>query len=179
MQEANRIVIRHDGEWGEFFFSASGPIALEGGDTRFAATWCCVSSFGVYGHHWGYMGEAFAEFVRDLEEDYLLSKISTRETSGEVACNDVRRQILESRKKRAITKDEARDAMDAVNSVEADGGSGESMCDTLLESSELECVGIDWCGLNCREWNNQALQFVRKLWPMFVAELQKELEPTR
>ena len=59
MQTARTLTVCHDGEWGEFFVSEREPRICKDGTreyTQYTVTWCCYSSFGVYGHHWYAMG---------------------------------------------------------------------------------------------------------------------------
>lgn len=64
-------------DWGEFLWTTRQHQDLEGRPV-YAATWACISSFGVYGHHWSHMGEPFEVFVQTVGKDYLLGKIARR-----------------------------------------------------------------------------------------------------
>lgn len=161
--------IRVAGEWAEFFVRESSHDKPDG-TRRHTATWCCHSSFGVFGHHWYDMGQPFAVFIRDTEPDYVLSKIARRVASAEKAIAGVRSSILDSRRGQVVTREAARDAWDAVAAIEAEGHSGEVTCSLLYESSEIDHCEIEWSDLTTMEWDDQAMQFMRKLWPAFVAK---------
>lgn len=169
MDNATTILIRSDGEYGRFFFCEQ-EFALEDGSPRHAATWCCVSSFGVYGYHWSHMSRPFSEFVQGVSTDYLLGKISRKVTSAEKTIASVRRAVLESRRNRRCSKDEAREAWDEIAGIEVDGWDA-AVPHMLWESAELSRCRIEWCDLSTQEWDQQAVMFATKLWPLFVKQL--------
>jgi hypothetical protein len=171
-RRAANIIVRDDHEWGEFFVRESQSERSDG-KTRYSATWCCYSSYGVFGHHWYDMGEPFAKFIQDVDTHYLLGKIARKVQSDKVTVASVKRRILEARKSKDVTRDEARDALDELESVAAEH-SGEVLCHELYHSSLIsECMG-DWCDIESQEWEPAALHFAKKLWPKFVIELAKQ-----
>jgi hypothetical protein len=159
--------IRENGEYGTFFVEA-GEGKTSDGRPRFFATWCCVSSYGVFGHYWSHMGEPFAAFIADIEQDYLLGKICTMVPSAEKGIEAVRSEILQNRRAENISRDVARDAWEAVQEVEDDGLSGEWALKSLFDSDAIQAAEVDWCDISSQDWPNDALQFARKLWPGFV-----------
>lgn len=170
------IDVLKDGEWGTFFYRER-IVLRDGKEPRHSATWCCYSSFGTFGHSWYDMGEPLAAFIAGMDDDYLLSKISKKVTSGDKAIDHVRRLILEQRREGDISKDVAREAYEAVTDIECDGHSPEGTCEQLYASREIEKINIDWCDLNCQEWDNSAVMFVRKVWPSFVATVTGTTPP--
>lgn len=169
------IDINVAGEWGEFFVAERSPRYRQRdgvGYWTYAATFCCYSSFGTYGHHWSHMGEPFHEFVQHLDEDYLLSKIAHKENSPEKLVRNVRDRIKMARHDRGLSKEDARAAWDAVYEIESEYG-GEAIGVMLYENHDIHKAGIEWCDIGGQEWPIEASQFVRKLWPLFAAEYKK------
>lgn len=157
-----------NGEYGTFFVE-SGEGKTSDDRPRFFATWCCVSSYGVFGHYWSHMGEPFAQFIQDIEPDYLLGKIARRETDAQKTIAAVRRQIIENRKDGSVTKDDAREAMEALREIEDEGWDGGWTTKALWDSHEIsKALHSDYMELTRQEWANDAKQFVKKLWPAFV-----------
>jgi hypothetical protein len=172
MSEATNILVRDGHEWGEFFIRETTSERSDG-KTRHSATWCCYSSFGVFGHHWYDMGEPFAKFIRDVDTHYLLGKIARKVQSDRVVVASVKRRILEARKNKEVTSDEARDAIEELKDFSQEH-SGEVLCHELYHSSLIsECMG-DWCDIESQEWEPSAVQFAKRLWPKFAAAMQPE-----
>ena len=113
------------------------------------------------------MGMPFAQFAAKISEDYLLSKIGRKECSGEKVAKEVRRLICEARRSGEVTKDEAREAINAVDAL-AEQYTDETLCTMLYESPEVNEVHIEWCDMSTQEYDGNSKQFVRKLWPEFV-----------
>lgn len=162
------------GEWGRFFWHESDPRLRRDGSMEYGATWTAYSSFGVFGHYWGSMGEPFAEFIDGIESDYLLSKIARMETNADKTFAEVKRLIRQRRRDGRITKEEARDAIDDVLAIEANGDHAEVACNDLYQSPAISRCRIEWCDLSTREPEQQAVVFVKKLWPLFVKAVREK-----
>ncbi len=161
-----------DSEYGEFFVNEREPRIRDDGHTQYCATWCCYSSFGVFGHHWYAMGSPFAEFIRGVGPDYLLSKIGRKVFDERKCVTELRRLVIQSRRDKRITKEEAADALAAIKSL-AEEYTGEALSSRLYEDVDLSRCHIEWCDLSCQVYEPSALMFVKKLWPAFVEEVQK------
>lgn len=168
------ITVRDDFEYGEFFVNERSCIR-DNGKIQHSATWVAYSSFGVFGHHWSHMGEPFAEFIRDVDSGYLLGKIAKKETSTRKVVAGVRREITAARKDKSVTKDEAREAMDELNEL-ASEYDGSVLCHKVYESPEISKCVSDFCDIDTQEWDCQAVGFVKRLWPKFVAALRERVE---
>lgn len=168
--------VRADGEWAEFYVNERDPVMQPNGHLRYSASWACLSSYGAFGHYWHSMGRPFNKFAPEVEEDYLLSKIGKRVASCDVIVESVRREIKSLRRGGDVSKEEARNAWIAVNEIlDDDGhfGSPDVFMKNLSEDDDLDKLGIEWSELSSMEWEGDALQFVRKLWPAFVEALKK------
>jgi len=155
-------------EWGEFFWNERDPVDDGHGGKRYSATWAAVTSFGVFGHHWSHMGMPFPAFAKKIGRDYLLSKIAREVPSDDKLIAEVSRRISESLAERAISKQVAAAAFGAIRDL-SDEHSGSSLQTMLYTSDDLSHVGIEWSDVNAMVWDVQAVGFVEKLWPKFVA----------
>lgn len=161
------IDVRAKGERGSFYVREW--LREEGKDIRHSAEFVCNTTFGVYGFYWSHMGEPFAEFIREISTDYLLSKIGREVTDSDKAAKELRRLVLEQRRERSITKDVARDALNEIETILSDY-SGEAACHEFYMGVALSKCNIEWCDLSSRSWDGQCLGFVRTLWPEFVKQ---------
>jgi hypothetical protein len=173
-EDTYSVIVRDDYDYGEFFVRESDVVARpDGRGFDASATWSCVSSYGMYGHHWSSMGEPFAEFVRGVDDDdYLLGKIAhkvQRDSSAIVA--SITRLIAERVATGACTPDVAGEAATAMGSLE-DEHSGDVLCHEIYMCEEVSATGIDLCDAETQEWDPQAVAFVKRLWPKFVAAVQ-------
>lgn len=164
------VNVNSKGEWGEFFVAEREPVTDSTGRTRYAATWTAYTSYGVFGHHWYSMGEPFAEFIRETEPEYVLSKVGRKVTDDAMVYREVRRLIREARREKEITKEQASEAVDAVKKIEDDGPSPEVACHLLYMSPEINCFHIEWCDIRTQDWDHASKRFVEELWPEFVRE---------
>lgn len=165
--------VRADGEWAEFYVNKRDPVMDFSGHSRYSASWCCLSSYGVFGHYWHSMGSPFKQFVAKLEEDYLLCKIGRKIASADVTLDSVRRAIKSIRRNENISKDDAREAWGAVDAIADEYYPAEILISKLSEAEEIEKLELDWTEINTMDWESDAVQFVRKLWPAFVEALNK------
>lgn len=170
--DARGYFVRVGHEWTEFFVREFAPAEREG-HTNYAATWACNSSYGVFGHHWSSMGRPFAKFAAEIDEDYLLGKISKTEPDAEVTVASVRRKILTIRRNKDCTKQEAADAWQAVENLDSEYGNNEIFL-KLREDADIGAVldNSDW-DFATTAYPLNAVSFVKKLWPEFVKALQE------
>lgn len=169
------IIVRDGMDYGEFFVAEREPQTNESRNyTSYSATWCCYSSYGVYGHHWSSMGSPFAEFIQGMGADYLLSKIGRKEADPDRVLKEVRRLIREARRENRITKDEAAEAYAECRRIE-DETTGAFVLAMLYDSVEISRVGIEWCDMSTTSYDPQCLGFVRRIWPKFVEALKEHI----
>lgn len=164
---ATVLTVRDGMDWAEFFVSERPPWTQRDNSTVYSATFACVSSFGVFGFHWSHMGKPFKQFAANIGDDYLLSKIGKRTRSNQKIVDHVRRRILESRRANSISRQIARDAWDAVETIEIDY-SGDAVGLMLYEDGDIASVPIEWSDIETEEWDTQSVCFVKKMWPKFV-----------
>lgn len=159
--------VRADHEWGEFFVLEHPPGELCG-SSKHAATWACVTSYGTFGCWWSHMGQPFADFIKNMDGDYLLSKISHREFNDKVCLASVREVIADAHSEGSINDDQRDEAYFAVSEIECDYSASSSIANALHDDERFDCVGIEWSDLSTQAWPSDAEQFVKKLWPEFV-----------
>lgn len=167
-------IVRWKSDWGEFFVAEREPV-VENGHTRYTATWTCYSSYGTFGHHWYSMGESFAKFIQDVEQGYLLSKISTRVANEKKTFQSIKRAILENRREKRITKEVARDAMEAVRGIENEGHGAEASAVLIYHDHDIGKAEIEWSDLSTMEHPTQSILFAERIWPEFVKEMAAEI----
>lgn len=170
--KVTHLSVSVNGEWGEFFVAEREPFVHSDGRVRHSATWVCHSSYGTFGHHWYDMGQPFAEFIADINPNYLLSKIGRRVTDEAKVYKEVRRLIREARKSKEITTEQAREAMDAVQEIEDDCPSPEAACHLLHASPEVNCFHIEWCDMSTQDYDTSSKMFVKKIWTEFLREFR-------
>jgi hypothetical protein len=167
------LTVRDRSDYGQFFVDEREPVERNG-DTIYCAIWTVYSSYGVYGHCWSSMGAPFAKFIQDINQDYLLGKIADMVPCGEKACRSVRDRIRQARKDGYITKEIARDALDAVKEIE-DLGDDQGAAGALYASVPISKVNIEWCDVEARVWHPQAVGFSTRIWPKFVDAMKERI----
>ena len=154
------------------------------------------SSFGSWAHHWWHLGEPFAQWLQDINSDYIARKFmgsKAYEFDGKKTVHELRCSLIEHRRTGDITKDDARAIWDFVEDSE----------DELESSSEMfvermfDCMRLaDWPPRNgkysdaapergarhfleepwdriCTSLDHQFAGFWRDLWPVFIRHLKE------
>jgi hypothetical protein len=162
------LQVRDNHEYGTFFVEESGVVPRKDGKgVQASATWTCYSSFGTFGHHWSSMGSCFSDFIKDVDSHYLLGKISSKHSCARKACDSIREQIKEKLSSGSVTNEQAEAANDAIDDCEAEG-SGDVCIHLLYMNEVLNDISIDYDSVEMEEWDKQAVEFVKRLWPKFV-----------
>jgi hypothetical protein len=166
------IDVRVDHEWGTFFVRESDVVPREGGKGfNASAEWTANTSFGVFGHYWSSMGQPFGEFIKGVDDYYLLGKIGNQVTDDKLIVAGVKRLVREHRKAKSINAETAREAFDTIVSLASEYG-GEILCHELYQASELSFID-DW-DVESRSYDGQSMGFVKKLWPEFVKKYNQQ-----
>ena len=166
--KAQAVHVRDGHEWGTFFYEASEPKPRKDGHgVDASANWTCNSSFGVFGNYWGSMGEPFAEFIRGVDADYLLGKIANKVLDDRKMVIGLQWLAFNNTWDRRCTLDEGRDALKAIRDL-SDEYAGEVLATKLYEDSDVYHGILDYCEVETQSWDQQAVQFVKRLWPKFV-----------
>lgn len=127
----------------------------QSGERLWQGTLLVDSSFGVYGHTWTYCSKPFPQFLAEVETDYLLGKISRRETDEAATTRKIRDALSERYHHKEL------DALIAEYS-------GEALYSHIYDAF---AGTIDLTEMAVQCWPVQAQQFVEKLWPLIRQEL--------
>jgi hypothetical protein len=129
-----------------------------------------VSDYGEYAYWWTHAGACFRRFLTQICTDSLLNKIAPRrEYDSDATLKAAKRQILEARRGREVTAEDARCEWERLYD------------NSWLESSEAYAAWYRETELpdahECyRERRNpQSVAFVEHVWPVFVAAIRAEL----
>lgn len=160
------LLVRDGMDWAEFFVNERQPVQ-EGDHTRYSVTWACVSSYGVFGHHWAHMGSPFPEFAARTGPDYLLGKIARQTFDADKFAKWIRREIFTSR----ATREQKSAASAAFRRLRDEHGDNESLAALCYADDAISHCRPEWSDCESRSHDRQAVMFVEKMWPKFVAEL--------
>lgn len=167
------LEVRDRWDYADFFWRYGEKPDGKGG-TRYWVTWCAHTSYGVYGHCWDHMGAPLPKFVSRIDSGYLLGKIARKVHSDDVLKASVVKAIRERRRDNEASKERAREAIRRLRDLSLDY-SGPALTQALYDDDTVSEVLGDWDGICDTETDPQAVGFVAKFWPMFVAHLnQKE-----
>ena len=175
MAKNTTIHVRSNHEYGIFFVEEADVVPRETGGVEASATWTSYSSFGVFGYHWNSMGEPFGQFIREISEDYLLGKIGRKLLDSRKMFKSVQAEIIKRRRAKSISSIVAKEAIEELKSL-SEAHEGEVLAHEIYINDLIHATGIDLCACESLEWDGQALQFVRKLWPKFVEAFNKQTE---
>lgn len=142
----------------------------------------CQSTFGNYGYCWSSFGENFKEFLCELREDYLLTKLCER-TYFNIQdyiekCSEI---VINMRRESKINKEQAREAWNFFNQELEDCGDSIDLVSDKINRSEIldDITGSDvWYSDFAPELDHSPSDrdFVSKIYPMFVKILKEELK---
>lgn len=149
------------------------------------------SSFGTWGNIWTACGVPFKKFLIGVEFDYVFTKFmgaKLHRFDGEASLQEARKWITGGRRDHRLSKQEAREAWDALDDacwmgVHSNHEFGSAMMDVASElgpKHPLHDNFADPCGWPSNtHYDAQALGFWRQLWPLFVETLKAETtQPT-
>lgn len=137
-----------------------------------------VGSFGDFGHYFGNCGGDFRSFLCGCDTHYLSSKffgIQARVFDCDKTVDALKRVVIERRRTGSIERDQARDMFDAIR--DADGNHSEESFFMQLSTAFPRFYELELWGYAERVMNPQAKGFFEDLWPGFVAELRREMQP--
>ena len=144
------------------------------------------STYGDWANTWTACATPFKQFLTEVEFDYAFGKFMPgrlERFNAEASLTMLRAKIVENRRHAWISKTEAREIWDALDDNEADllGFGEESYIRALME------IGHDLSDGDPKQWlaeaweftatepDRSAVNFWKRLWPLFTAELRKEV----
>jgi hypothetical protein len=148
-------------EWARIWITDDGCISI-------------LSDYGDFGYWFGSPGCEFRRFLTRCGPDYLMSKFKNGEEEFDenATRRNAQEMVLRARREREIDKETARDEWDAVCNV--DWSDEYSRSRWYFEETKLvDCATSDVLEF-CVPM--QVQMFVKEIWPLFVAQLQAELD---
>jgi len=161
---ASRYVVRKDYEYGEFVIGNNGYFSV-------------ISSYGNWAYKWCGPGMEFKNFLCKLDNEYVMCKLGKQEHYNSTATLKSFEQLL----KNFDIPDEK--CKEVLNDVSEDYCSFDTEQDFELFYSDYidSCIPeldyYDVAGCVVKTFGNQMEGFMKEIWPLFVAELKKELLP--
>lgn len=169
------VEVRAGMEWATFCVRESPVVPREGSGVSASAEWMCNSSFGCFAHYWSSMGQPFGEFIADVDDGYLLGKIGQRVTDSRKVVTQIKQRILQARRERKISKQEALDAMDDLEVIDSEA-EGQALCHLVYLSRPIGKVIDDFCDIESQSWDCQSIGFVKQIWPLFVKQFNEQVQ---
>lgn len=175
--DLKRFVVRNNGEAATIYIEQG---KRKSGDIENVNNWGEItinSSFGCYGHYFGHLGSrTFKDFLTNCEPSYLIYKLSGR--AGEVfdakaTVKELTKLLLEHRKTGEVSREDARQAYDAVLDQRMQDDA--NLFWMRLHEELPESFTVDDLELYRLEQAKVAPQidgFFRELWPQFIEQLK-------
>lgn len=142
----------------------------------------CQSDCGDYQYMWPNHGrKTFKHFIIELSRDtsYLLNKVAKEDCFNfDKALEGWKREIINIRKEREVTKDLAREAWEFIHSLDDYSNNPEILQHELYNSDIMHQVCQEpWYVFNTdKDYSPQALAFANEVMPIFAEILKNELE---
>lgn len=181
--------VRSNGEWANITLAGWERMANLG--TKHEGIYYCGeitihSSFGTWGYIWTACANPFKEFLQQVEFDYAFWKFmgtKLHRFDGEASVREMFNWIIHDRKIHSLSKDQAREAWDALEYVRSMAECGEhdfgtAMMDVARSLDERHPLRDDFA--DPYSWprrtkcDAQAQGFWRQLWPLFIEALKQE-----
>lgn len=146
--------------WAVFLLDSNGMLAV-------------ASDYGDYVYHWprhGWGPEDFRRFLVGLDASYLIGKLShgKRVPDAEATERNIRKEILQLRREKIMTKDRARSEWELVKRASFDH-------EVEIHDWYLSTSLTDVLDLFQYQPEPQLVAFTQRVWPRFVAALQEDL----
>jgi len=130
------------------------------------------SDYGDFSYRWGAFGDDFKAFLIDCDNSYISKKIGRNypdvfnAKKTEMA---FKRDIIEARKNRIVTAEQAREAWDELKLYGI-----YNMYD--LHKISKDIYENDFSAMPCiKDTNYSLVAFLERCWPVFMEEIKKEL----
>lgn len=138
-----------------------------------------TSDYGSFNHFWSHCGGEPKAFLCTLDFQYTMKKL----TDGKLYVpdpdgyrNEIKENIIESRKEAVLTKDEAREAWDDMLSHQEEYPQGDLFYKGLYEHDLFkkvfgDCEGLPSATTECC----RSVDFWKDIWTPFISELKQEI----
>jgi len=133
-----------------------------------------VSDYGNYGFRWTAFGDNFRAFITKIDAHYALTKLAYGQEAfdGEATEARIRKGILELRRHRHLSKDDARKEWDLLGQYDVTNYADATR---WYDDTELG----DAAEYIVHDYPKQALAFCEKVLPRLQAHLREELAAER
>ena len=141
----------------------------------------CQSDFGDYNYAWPKHGrESFKHFLIEITRspEYLLGKVAKEDCFDlDKALKRWKPRIIEMRKDRDITVEQARDAWEFIEGLDS-SSSADYLQSEIYSNSALSAISDEpWYDFEIElDYSFRAKKFAHEIMPMFADILRKEIE---
>jgi hypothetical protein len=134
-----------------------------------------ASDYGNWSNYWGAAGSDFKDFLKRISHDYAASKFGAErwiDVKATVAM--YKRDLLEQRREERLEQEEARQIYDEIDDLKMESHS------TLVQAIQHSAYVLDFINSVydmpelCYEDNPHFLHFWNELWPVLLAEFERE-----
>lgn len=137
------------------------------------------STYGTFAHVWPpqYRSEPLDVFVTTIDFGYFMSKTrgqAAREFDLGGTIATWRRWVLGARREDSLSKDEAREAWDALEEIHQECPDTAEQCGALVNDNWdvlQKALGSDWYEGFTTHYTPECLHFWKTLWPAFVTAI--------
>jgi hypothetical protein len=171
IQQTRLYTVRLGTEWARIWITDDGCFTT-------------ISDYGCFGYWWGCPGREFRKFLCQVDDDYLGRKLARgrHEFDGEESVKAIRYRICYLRREQCLTREQAQIEWNLVHpkpkgcSWMSRLGAFSNM-DNEVEAHEwyLETKLDDPAEFLRYRIPMQIQMFIKRLWPLFVAQLREEL----
>ncbi len=148
---------KNDLGWARLWITSDGCISV-------------VSDYGNFGYWFGAPGCEFRQFLTQCDDDYLMNKFSAgkREVDGDQTREAVKETILSARRRGSMDKARAGEEWDLMKETDFwDEYSRFRWHEETQISDAFEDIRT--------RYPSQVFHFMKKMWPLFIAELKAEI----
>lgn len=162
MQLKTMTIVKHGFEWYVVFVHEE------------TCTLSIVSDYGNYAYRWpagGQVpGQRFKDFLLELNDGYLLSKICQgipKEFDSAATLLRVKRELIENRREYGANKDAVREVWDSLDGLDLENALQDGHDEDLGQFCNYESMVFDY--------PFGAKTFLTKFWPEIKAQLKADL----
>lgn len=132
-------------------------------------------SHGTFAYTWhpNHRGVSLHEFLASLHRDYFMGKTKGRDAvmfDCKRTRKDLKLSIIDCRRNRSCTTQQARDAWNALEDIE-DTDSGDLFMEHVYQDVDIAEVVIDISEARRECASPHCVEFWRVIWPAFLAEV--------
>lgn len=136
-------------------------------------------SYGTFAYTWhpNHRGVSLHEFLARLHRDYFMGKTKGRDAvmfDCERTRKDLKLSIIDCRRNRSCTTQEARKAWNALEDIE-DTDSGDLFMEHVYQDGDIAEVVCDLGEMRRECASPQCVEFWRVIWPAFLAEIAEKV----